>query len=98
MNTERCADHKWLAGSNVRTCGGCLAAKLAEAEAHGIDMQESYKEQYNRAAELMWKLSDIVHNSSISVPLGVRAEDHYRDQLRRCIAIAAQGLAEASSG
>jgi hypothetical protein len=34
-NTELCADHKWLANSNVRTCGGCLAAKLAEAEAEG---------------------------------------------------------------
>ena len=29
MNTELCADHKWLAGSNVRTCGGCLARERA---------------------------------------------------------------------
>ena len=40
-NTELCADHKWLANSNVRTCGGCLAAKLAESEARVTALKEA---------------------------------------------------------
>ena len=54
MNTELCADHKWLAGSNVRTCGGCLARERAT-------LLEALRNQgllQNTATGVVWHVHD----------------------------------------
>lgn len=48
--------------------------------------------QHDENERLLVALEDIAHNTSSSVPLGVRPESHYYDMMRRAIGIAARAL------